>query len=229
MKKIILLLVVVVLTLSVSGQEIIKDTTQKKERRARHSYKNIIAIDATKLLSQFFNFNASNYNYFSSPYMITYRRVFKRNAIRLGVGGNVASSERILNDSLTSKSARNDYSIGLGFEHYNYLSQRWSYYYGVELTMFNSITSYRYPYSSLNYQESSTNSKGYGVAPLLGIVFRISKRMSVATETSYNLSYIQTTSRSRSVPWNPYDNKSVSKGLQSIFNPPTSISFRFKF
>lgn len=220
MKRFTILLTLLCLCKLGFSQNERRDTIHKK-------HNNIIAIDATGLLKQFFNFNSNSY--YSYPYMITYRRIIGKNAIRLGAGANIDTKESNTNDTVKSKSVRNSYTVGLGYERYAHLSRRWSFYYGVEFTAAYLNYTDKNWFNSTSNRESSTITNKYGIAPILGIVYKINRRISVGTETSYNLSYVLTTTKSKTIPSNYYDFKTVDRGFQTNFITPTNLSFRFSF
>lgn len=119
--------------------------------------------------------------------------------------------------------------LAIGLEHYQYLGKKWTFYYGIDITSdFNSNKS-KSDRTKNSYYESVDESNGFGISPVLGIVFQITNRMSVATETSYNMSYTKTISRKTEYPLSQYNRNSFDAGLQSTFIPPTAINFRFKF
>jgi hypothetical protein len=217
MKTSILILLTAVFSISALGQEVKRDTTKKE-------YKNIIGVDVTGILKQVFNPGSVNFYY---PYMLTYRRVIKSNAIRFGVGGSFYNSHGTSNDTIKTSTSRNSLNIGLGFEHYCYLGRRWDFYFGVELTAKAS--------SNDNIQSTNNTSSeyysftsSYGLSPLLGIVFKISKRIVIATETSYNVGYFFTNTYGSNTLYYP-NKQNFSSGIQTTFIPPTALNLRFKF
>ncbi|MFN8116339.1 MAG: hypothetical protein U0W65_09515 [Bacteroidia bacterium] len=219
--KHLIFIVLLVLTTAVFGQGTSIDTTKKE-------HNNIISIDATGLLRQFFNLNTNNY-YPYTPYILTYRRVIKNNAIKLAVGADISINKGTSNDSLKSSGERNSYNVALGIEHYKYLNKRWNFYYGIDAVYQYSTNKSKYPRTTTTYYESSSESKSYGIAPTLGILFRITNRMSLSTETSYSISYVLTTSKQNEFPSSQYDRKSTSSNIMTAYFAPTALNFRFKF
>jgi hypothetical protein len=203
-------------------------TNSNRKNFVRKGYKNSIAVDMTALLGQFFNLN-DNYYYYSPGYMVTYRRFIGRYAIRFDAGGNVSTDHSVTSDTVKSDQNRTTYAFALGFESYKRIMNRWSYYFGIDLT-----TSYRLNYGRNQSapdrgSEYSSDVRSFGVSPLLGILFRINRRMSVSTETSYNISYVVSTDRKIYYPDPKYNSNTNSTGIESTFFPPVNISFRLKF
>lgn len=220
MKKVFITSIVLLSLTVAHGQTTVPDSTKKE-------FKNIIAIDATRLLRQFFNFNANSY--FSTPYMISYKRICKNNAFRIGVGGNFYNNNGTTNDTLASKQTTNDFNVGIGFEHYCYLGTRWNFYFGADAIVNYRYNDYRFSWTaSTAYRRTSTN-YGYGVSPLLGLQFKINSRLSIATETSYDITYTTSKGSTTQTPPSSYDNHSKSTGIQTTFNAPTTINFRILF
>lgn len=220
MKKITLTLLLSTLTLLSYSQETQADTTKK-------DYKNVIAIDATGLLQQFFNFNTSFYN--NSPYIITYKRIFKSNALRFGMGGSFRTNEGTQDDTLPMLSVDRRINFGIGFEHYSYISKRWNFFFGGDAIFYYRFYDGKYPYTTISYREQSSTTIKYGVSPLLGVQFKINSRLSLSTETSFDILYSANKSFDIEPPLHLYDNRSEGNGFESNFNPPTSLSFRILF
>lgn len=220
MKKIILTLTAIVFTSFLFGQTTTSDTTKKE-------FKNVVGLDATGLLRQFFNLNTTSY--YSYPYIISYKRIFKSDALRISAGGNIYTNNGTTNDTLEGKTTRNELYAGIGFEHYSYISKRWNIYFGAD-----AIVNYK------NYDQQSSRTAttsyryiqtqyGYGASPLLGIQFIINSRLSVATETSYDITFTTTTASRTETPASIYDTKSKSNGIETQFHAPTGIIFRILF
>ncbi len=220
MKKTILTLVLIALTTFSFGQLTTPLTTKKE-------FKNVIGIDATGLLLQFFNLNTNSYFYY--PYMISYKRIFKSNAFRFDVGGNFFNNSETTNDTIGDNRVRNDYNIGIGFEHYSYLSKKWNLFFGADVVLNYTYNDYKYNYTSTLSSRQTTKSFGYGVSPLLGLQFKINSRFSVSTETSYDIIFTSATDSRTQTPTSIYDENSKSDGLQTQFHAPTTINFRIHF
>jgi hypothetical protein len=218
MKKICFTLVLLVAAISLSGQEVKPDTTKRE-------YKNVVGIDATTIIRQFINFNSNAY--FSSPYMISYKRIIKSNAIRLGLYGNLATSENSSSDTFNVKTTSFNVNIGLGFEHYSYLTKRWNLYFGADLiTKYNENQSEHFSAYDSNTQRSTNF--GLGISPLIGIQFRINSRLSLSTESSYDILFV-TSKNHFSYNSYPYNRNQKRTGINTQFNAPASINFRIQF
>ncbi len=218
----ITLIIVTIFTSSILafGQETTQDTSKKE-------FKNVIGIDATNFVSRFFNFSSTP-SYFNSPYVISYRRIFKSNALRVGIGGNFQNNEGTRNDTLHPSTKRISLNLGVGFEHYCYLSKRWNFFAGAEAFTGYSYYDGIYPYSSISYREQSNTSYSFGVSPLIGVQFKINSRLSISTETSYNIAYVIDESFDIQPPTTMYDIHSKSSGIETSFYPPTAITFRIQ-
>lgn len=205
---------------SLFSQGTTMDSTKKE-------HKNIISIDATGLFTRLFNFSGNNF--YSSPYLISYRRIIKNNALKVSIGGDVNTANGKMNDSLKSSSSRSNLNLAIGFEHYQYLGKRWTFFFGIDATTYFSNNNSKSDRTTNSYYESKNNTTSYGLAPTLGIVFQITKRISLSTETSYNIAYQKTVDKSVEFPSVQYNRSFTSTGIQTIFIPPTSLNFRFKF
>lgn len=234
MKKIILTTTMFICSCTLFGQIVVSESPKKE-------FKNIIGVDATGLIKQLLNFNfySSPYQsegifYYNSiyyyPYMISYRRIFKSNTIRTGVGGYLLNNNNTVNDSLQSSYKSNAFNLALGFEHYTFLSKRFNFYFGADFVWNYELLESNYAYSQTQYNYDKTNTNKYGIAPLMGLVFNLNSRISIATETSYKISYITAIDKDKYVSGNyiDEDNRKI-KGFEGQFYAPTSINLRILF
>lgn len=214
-----MLIAMVILTLPAFSQGAQKDTSNRER-------KNIISVDLTALLRQFSN---AQTNFYGSPYYIAYRRVIKNCAIKLQAGGEIYTNNTVMNDSIKGMQSRNMLNLALGFEHYTYLGKRWTLYHGVDLTYAYLGNTYVNDRTTTNSYESKDHQNNYGLAPALGIVFKITDRISIGTETSYNVSYMISKTERLEIPNSQYNRVINETGIQSQFIPPTAINLRLKF
>jgi hypothetical protein len=219
--KMKLLIAMVLLSTNVFSQGTVEDTTKKV-------HNNIISLDATGLLRQFFNLNTGS-GYLNSDYIIAYRRVIKNNALKLELGGDISNTNGKSNDTLNNTHTNYILNVSLGFEHYTYLSKKWTFYYGVNAIYNYSEYKNKTDWTTTSYYTNAGSSKSIGIAPVLGIVFKITNRVNIATETSYNVSYVKTAMSNSAIPYTQNDRKSTTAGIETRFIAPTQISFRFKF
>lgn len=227
MKKIILTLSVIVISASIYGQELSQDTSKK-------DFRNVIGLNITGLLGQIgfintYDYYPYPYNYLSSPYMLTYKRIYKKNAIRFGIGGTVLNSNSKNNDTLNGKSKSNYLNIGLGCEHYGYISKKWTFYCGIDAIGSYFYNLYQYDYSSNSNRKETNTTYKYGVSPLFGLMFRFNKRISIATETCYDITYTQ--SEYEYSYTNSSYNNSHNKitGFETQYHAPSTIVIRIQF
>jgi hypothetical protein len=204
MKKLFLVSTMFISLTIAYSQTTVPDTTKKE-------FKNVISIEATGILRQFIN--QPNYN---SPYMIGYKRIFKSNALRIGLG--ITSYKTIINDAMSIQSKYNNFYLGIGFEHYSYLTKRWNLYIGAD-----AIISYRKSSSLISFSSTSNQTyTTYGISPLLGLQFKINSRLSVSTETSYAILYTISDNS------NLYSYISY-RTIVTNFRPPVAVNFRILF
>lgn len=224
MKKSILTMTMVVFAAFAFGQITKPDST-------KNEFKNIIEIDATGLLHQFFFSSGTGGGYYVvTPYMISYKRIFNNNnAIRFGVGGTTYSDNSTQNDTIESSQKRNSFNVGIGIEHYSYLTKRWNFFFGVDAIANYSENETVQGNSSTSTSTFTQVNYGYGVSPLVGIQFKINSRISISTETRYDIIYTQGNSKRNYTPDSSFDSKTKSNGIQTTFNAPVNINFRIHF
>lgn len=221
MKKAFLTIIASIIIFSLTAQNTAPDSTKK-------AYKNVIGLDATGLLRQFLNLNT--YNYYSYPYVLSYKRFYNNtNAIRINLGGSTYSNNSTTNDTLQSTNSRHDLFTGIGWEHYSYISKRWNLYFGADL-IYSYSNNTQKSSTPLSYTSEYIQSKhSYGASPLLGVQFIINSRLSIATETSYDITYINASSGQFHKPNSQYDRNTKTNGIETQFHAPTGIIFRVLF
>jgi|GEM_PF-2007516 len=194
---------------------------------SKKNFNNVIGVDLAALIILVSNGEGSSY--LNQPYMLTYRHFFKSNGIRIGIGGNFDKSASENSDSTTTDSERYLVNAGIGYERYVYLSRRWNFYFGADAI-------FRFEHRSSYDQWNPTSSRnerwegfGFGVSPVLGIQFKVSQRISLATETSYDVLYYKRMTERYSKPNSIYDTKSDYWSLKTTYYPPTTVSLRVHF
>ncbi len=223
MKKIILTSLLFFAGIFLFGQSHYSDSTAERP-------KNVIVIDATGLLRQFFNFNTgTNYYYFPNDYIIGYRRKFGRNEIRLNIGGQISQSSDVQNDTLPGKSSNNTFSIAIGYERHRHLTRRWSMYYGGDLIYGYRKSIYLSTWALNNSENDKSVTNTYGFGPLLGLIFGINRRMQLATETNYQFLYEKEVSSRINTLYPQYNSHATGNETMTNFIPPVSLILRIQF
>lgn len=221
MKKIIIITLLIGLANIMNGQSTKPNSNEK-------DYKNVISVDATSLLAQFLNL--SNTTFTDPPYVLTYRRFFNNNnAFRIGIGGYAKDVNYTTNDSLSNNQISNSFNIGLGYEHYSYLSERWNLYYGADLILRSYYNFSKSSITTTREMEQTNKSIGYGVSPLLGVQFILNSRLSISTETSFDLTFSQNNSSRKETPSTAFDKNTEGSTFETNFNAPITINFRVIF
>lgn len=205
------------------GQTAILDTTKKE-------FKNVIGVDVTALLRQFFNEGSTTNFYYNYPIVISYRRIFhSNNALRLGIGGYVDAQNGFTNDTIGGNGNRYAFNIRGGYEHYCYLGKRFMYYFGADMIGGYSYVNSEHHWSTTTSSTQTTTISSCGLAPLLGIVFKINDCMSVSTEANYAIVYSHMKDVRLTVPQSNYNTRSTNNRTTSEFSGPGFIQLRIKF
>lgn len=218
MKKWGLLIIAIISCNLASGQVTAPDTTKRE-------FNNVIGVDATQLLREFFNLGSTYYvNY---PYMISYRRIFKSNALRVLLGGNISKDNEDTNDTTSNNQTRSNFNFALGFEHYSYINKRLNFYFGMDAIFNYSTQNDKSNTSTTQSYEQTSSTYGYGISPLVGLQFKIWRRISVATETSYDFTFVQSKESRTQIPNSSNDTHSTDSGIRTNYNPAGTIIFRY--
>ena len=232
MKKSVITFVLTLVLAHSYGQDTLKSNlTQTPEKK----HLNELGLDMTPFIKFYLNFSDNNTFYYQPNYMLTYRRYFKKSNFRSAIGGNYSYSETpspYNGDSLKIKyyNKQSSFVLRVGYEFFQDLSKRWQVYYGADLT-----TSYSHQRNDALYWnggyangiESTTS--GFGLAPILGVRFKMSKRINLITESSFLLQYSTSSSyrfylpMTGAFPPKANDPKTTNKTIGTTFNYPLSL------
>ena len=171
------------------------------DRPRRKKYKNELGLDATGFVKYFLYFGDNSGPNYSPAYYLTYRRYVGRGALRAAIGGNFSDGDGEASNTIittpsgqTSQFTESRYSqldARLGWEFYTGLGKRWQLYYGADARVSRGTGTAEYRRTSSTgereEQESETEYSSYGAAPLLGVRFRITSRISLRTEASFGV------------------------------------------
>jgi hypothetical protein len=196
--------------------------------------KNIIAVDLTPLIKTIFDFGDSYYGGSNNPYLFLYRRVAKdKNVLRVGLGFSIAGGNDTHDDTIKTNSHRHAITTGIGYERWVSISKRWTFYVGSDAIFTYEDNYSKYAWTQTVYRETYLTRYKYGISPLIGVTFKINKRMSVSTETSFNFVYTEYNYKEINYPIggdnSQYDRKDKGSNYDFLYIPPTSIQFRFSF
>lgn len=193
---------------------------------SKTEFNNVVGVDATGLLQQFLSLNQYG-GYYYVPYIATYKRIIKSNAIRFGLGGSISNSSTTEQDTSNLERNRNTFNVGIGFEHYTYINKKCNLYFGIDAIYQYSYNEYHSWSPAYNYN-SEDKTHGYGVSPVLGFQLRYWNRISFAVETSYEILYSTNKSTDdRKYPEYPEtQEKSDGTGISTRFVPPVMIRFQ---
>jgi len=205
----------------------------------RH-YRNEFGLDATGFLKQFLNFdnNQQLTTTYTPTYYLTYRRHFSGVNLRIAVGGSFMNNQ--LAPPYPSDSTKyfdQGYSLyaSIGFEFYSNLTKKWQVYYGLDFRTSIIYSKDDYQFQNNFYvQGEEAKSEIFGIAPFLGIRFKLTKRLSILTEASYSVNWEQDNSGNfytalagATPPAPPNTNQKLIK-MYSSFYQPLSVFIDFR-
>lgn len=229
MKKLTLSILFAGFTLSILAQ----DSSAVKIRRHE------LGIDVTGFVQQFFFLNVTQYPVGYNPYyMLTYRYHLPKGNIRAAVAGSMYQSDidpLFATDVHSYSKAGYSAKLRIGYERYTELGKRWQTFYGIDFR-----PEYSYDRNDVNYYGNGYAS-GYeaknltmGIAPVLGIRFRLNNRISLSTETNFSINWTKSDSRRyyNSIDASLYppiadDMVQHTKAIYSSYSQPLSILFTF--
>lgn len=216
-KQLALCVVLSLMIFRLSGQ----DTLQIKKHR------NELGLDFTPFLKFYSNFSQNNIDY-QPIYYLTYRYHFPHGNIRAAIGGMSITSDSPSTDPnilpLTFKSRSYSVNVRIGYEFFQELSKRWQVFYGLDFRPGYEYRKEDNQFSNGGYSngyEGKTNY--YAIAPVLGLRFRITKRMSLLTESSLQYTISKASTRRYYIPLNAGIPARADDPLQK--NTATSTNF----
>jgi hypothetical protein len=161
----------------------------------------------------------------ANTYLLSYKTVFKKHyALRFGWGGNYSNkSQTEDNFTGTLKTTNSQMNARLGFEWQFKLTRRWNFYTGVDYVLSSGNQRSETPIDNVNKAITQSKFSGMGGGGVVGIQFRLNKRISLLAESSLYAMSTKTTDSS-SIPAFPgNDSKEVTKELSVNFTAPQSI------
>lgn len=236
MRKSVIASALVFVLANLNAQDTLKNNlTQSTENK----HLNELGLDMTPFTKFYLNFSGNSGNSYQPIYMLTYRRYFKKSNFRTAIGGDYLSSETpspYYNDSLKTKyfNKQSSLAVRIGYEFFQDFSKHWQVYYGADLRATYFHQKNDAPNWNGGYANGiETTTKGLGLAPVLGLRFKINKRISLITESSFVVQYSTSTSYRYYKPATPAypakanDPKKTQKTFGTTFNYPISLVLTF--
>lgn len=153
-----------------------------------------IGVNATFFVKQFLSFNDLIVP--NNPYNLTYKYIEDKQGWRVGLGGNNATQKSNPNNGQSISNSKSlSIATRLGYEWQKPLDNRWLAYYGADVTYSytKNRTTSRIPTGGFPQTTEeilvSNESFAVGGGPVLGIEFKLSKRISFNAETSLYFAY----------------------------------------
>jgi hypothetical protein len=189
-----------------------------------------IGVNASLFIKQFLSFNETSTTL--SPYMLTYKYIEDNQGWRIGAGAFNTNTKTNTN-SLSGLTSNTTLTIDtrLGYEWQKGLDKRWLVYYGVDGTYSysktrstNTVQTGAFP-PKTEEMISSSESFTIGGGPVLGMEFKINKRISLNTETTAYFSYNETRRREVNTFFIGFERNDYTAFSRVLVSLPTSIFF----
>jgi hypothetical protein len=199
-------------------------------------YWNELGIDATAFVKRFLNFGTDPF-YLDFPYYVTYRRHFRFGNIRFAIGGTFRDydiSAPFDGDTNSYHANASEVNARIGWEFFTDLDRRWQAFYGVDFRPTFVHDKNDAPYWNGGYANGrEVKYRNLGIAALLGIRYRLTRRVSLSTETHVSLNFSKEDVRRYYIPvtsqYPPQADEIVptEKRTLTYFMPPISLFFTF--
>jgi len=224
--------------IAVSSQTQAQGQAQTESEKSAIDIMHEIGLDATSFIKYFTNFNNTDFFTAINPdYQLSYRLKSRFGNLRIGAGGNYSEQEfqnNFIGDSTIRKRMNNAINFRIGLEYKTEISKRWQAFYGIDFRP--SFQYFRDDATQYNFEYvigQETKSRILGVAPLLGFRFKATPRLSLTTEASFPVNFVNTTTRTYfaarfdEVPFREDDEIEGLKSVFGQFNPPISLIVTF--
>ncbi|PCH94152.1 MAG: hypothetical protein COB85_05945 [Bacteroidetes bacterium] len=183
-------------------------------------YRNEIGIDVTALIP-----GLKGYSYYTNQYIMSFRRhaLVRNQALRIQIAGAV-------NESTKNGNKNFSYSGGVraGYEWQNPIKKKWEVYMVLDALFNVKHTLSTYDYGN-DPRRSEYFSYEYGIAPAVGVKFKIIDRLTLSTEARIEIvrSYQE---RWQTYPMNPSQNiHEVTVGYYTRYYYPSYIILLYHF
>lgn len=198
------------------------------------TYKNQIGVNATTFIKQFLSLG-NNVFASNSPYVVTYKHINNNKGLRAGAGVVFSEFKQNPNNgsTLTSNKTMN-IDLRLGYEWQHSLGKRWGYYFGVDglysydlsRTITSSVSGFPPQTTEI---VTDVESFGMGAGPVLGVEFKLSKRISFNAETTAYYTYTERRRRQTNPNFPNFNTNEFSATNNLNIIIPTSLFFVLYF
>ncbi len=219
MKQFVLVFLFLSFALSLFAQE----ATEEKTKGIHE-----IGVNATYFVKQFLNFGESNFSI--SPYVLSYKYIKDRKALRLGMGLTLAERNEEDIDGSTSDrktiSFSTDYRIG--YEYRIPIKTKFLCFTGFDVV--GSVRKNKVEVvSPLGGSLSANSVIDFGVGPIFGFEYFMNDRLSLSTTSGFFFRHGITRNETKVGGDFPFQEKSVSTSNTLRYQIPTSLFFNVKF
>ncbi|UPT66469.1 MAG: Lpg1974 family pore-forming outer membrane protein [Sphingobacteriales bacterium JAD_PAG50586_3] len=169
--------------------------------------------------------NSTELSASANNYLLSYKTIFKNGAaIRAGLGGNYSNKNQTEDNFTGTLNVRNSQvNARVGAEWQFKLTRRWNFYTGLDFVYSGGTERSETPIDNINKAITESKFSGMGGGPVVGIQFRLNKRISLLAEGALYAMANKITDRS-SIPAFPgNDSKEVTNEFNINFTGPQSI------
>lgn len=197
-------------------------------------YNHQLSLNATNFISNYLTFN-NNAIVSNSPYIVAYKYLENGKGLRAGVGVNFANTKQNPNNGQTSvKTNTMGLDLRLGYESQFNLSKHWLFYLGLDAVyaydLSRTVTTSVQGFPPTPQEISSDNeSFNAGAGPVLGLEFKINKRISLNTETTAYFIYRENRRRITNPNFGSFNTNEFTASTRMNIIIPTSIFFVLHF
>jgi hypothetical protein len=197
-------------------------------------YHHQLSLNATSFISNYLTFN-NNAIVSNTPFIVAYKNLTNGEGLRAGLGINFVNRRENPNNGLTSVRTNNmGLDIRIGYENQFELSRRWLFYLGIDgvygydlnRTVTTSVQGFPPEPKEIVSDNEAFNAGG---GPVIGLEFKLSKRLSLNTETTAYLMYRESRRRITNPNFGSFNTNEFSATNSLNIIIPTSIFFVLHF
>ena len=198
-------------------------------------YKNELGIEGTYFIKQFLNWGSDQFGgyYYAAPtYFLTYKRKLGTCRLRTGIGGSFTTATDTGGSNSDTDLETRGYTLDMraGLERAVPAGRRWVVSYGADILGGYSRSDRRHLNPDSYGADQRTEENRWGIGPMLGIQFQLTRHLSLTTEASVYLMWKRSDTRywdDDDVP--PTDSQSYSEDGNVFIGIPAYVFLIWHF
>lgn len=190
-------------------------------------HQNELSLNIRQIVNVFWGFPAPPV--ITDPYMLQYRQyIGEMGAIRIGAGVQMNNLETQI-DTITQTHKFSALDFRAGWQFNEEAGKRFLFYYGADLFFASANNEQKYHVNSYGWIYTENSSKDIGIAPLIGLQFYLTPRVSLGTEANFRIASVKSSTKNTYELRPENDREVETTGISTAFWPPSSLYLNVRF